>query len=219
MDTRDHPGIRIVGVVANARSDDLTQAAQPEIYLSFWEATPFSKHLVIRTASDPRSVTTTVLRELRQIDPTVAVENIKTLDEIRADSLASRSFAMQLLIGFSVVGTVLTIIGIYGVLALSVASRRREIAIRTALGAERRDIRNLVFAEGFRLIAGGILAGLAAALFLSRVLQSFLFGVAPADPTTLIGVGILFAAVALLACWIPTRRATRVNPVEALRYE
>jgi putative ABC transport system permease protein len=211
--------VRIVGVVSNARSDDLTQVAQPEIYLSFWEATPFSKHLVIRTASDPHSVMAAVRRELRQIDPTVAIENVKTLDEIRRDSLASRTFAMQLLIGFSAVGTALTLIGIYGVLALSVASRRREIAIRTAVGAARRDIRNLIFAEGFRLIAGGILAGSVAALVLSRVLQSFLFGVAPADPATLIGVGILFAAVALLACWIPTQRAARVNPVEALRYE
>jgi putative ABC transport system permease protein len=219
FETRTHPGARIVGVVSNARNDDLAQVAQPEIYLSFWEATPFSKHLVIRTASDPHSVMAAVRSKLRQIDPTVAIENVKTLDEIRRDSLASRSFAMQLLIGFSAVGTALTLIGIYGVLALSVASRRREIAIRTAVGAQRRDIRNLIFAEGFRLIAGGILAGSAAALVLSRVLQSFLFGVAPADPATLIAVGVLFAAVALIACWIPIHRATRVNPLEALRYE
>jgi putative ABC transport system permease protein len=219
FDTRAHPGVPIIGVVSNARNEDLTQAAQPEIYLSFWEATPFSKHLVIRTASDSRSAVAAVLRELRRIDPTVAVENIKTLDEIRSDSLASRTFAMQLLVGFSVVGTILTLIGIYGVLALSVASRRREIAIRTAVGAERRDIRNLVFAQAFRLIAGGILAGSAAAIVLSRVLQSFLFGVAPADPATLIGVGILFTGVAFVACWIPTHRAVKVNPVDALRYE
>ncbi len=216
---RTQPGIQIVGIVSNARNDDLTQAAQPKIYLSFWEATPFSKHLVIRTVSDPRSVIAAVRGELRHIDPTVAIENIKTLDEIRADSFASRTFAMQLLIGFSAVGTVLTLIGIYGILALSVASRRREIAIRTAVGAERRDICNLVLGDGFRLIASGILAGSAAALVLSRVLKSLLFGVAPADPATVIGVGILFGAVALVACWIPTRRATTVNPAEALRYE
>jgi putative ABC transport system permease protein len=160
-----------------------------------------------------------VRSELRQIDPTVAIENVKTLDEIRNDSLASRTFAMELLIGFSVVGTALTLVGIYGVLALSVASRRREIAIRTAVGAERRDIRRLIYGEGFRLIGGGILAGSVAALVLSQVLQSFLFGVAPADPATFIAVGGLFVGVALLAFWIPTRRATRVNPLEALRYE
>lgn len=217
--SRAHPGIRIIGVVSNARNDDLTQVAQPEIYLSFWEAMPFSKDLVIRTAFDPHSVIAAVRGELRRIDPTVAIENVETLDEVRRDSLASRTFAMQLLIGFSAIGTALSLIGVYGVLALSVASRRREIAIRAAVGAERRDIQSLIFSEGFRLIAGGILAGSAAALLLSRVLQSFLFGVAPTDPATFIGVAVLFGAVAFIACWIPTRRATKVNPVEALRYE
>jgi putative ABC transport system permease protein len=105
------------------------------------------------------------------------------------------------------------------VLSLSVASRRREIAIRTAVGAARHDIRNLVFAEGFQLIAGGIVSGLAAALVLSRVLKSFLFEVEPTDPATLIAVGLLFASVALAACWVPTRRAVKVHPLETLRYE
>lgn len=160
-----------------------------------------------------------VERELRSIDPTVAIENVKTLNQIRSDSLASRTFAMQLLVGFSLVGSVLTLVGIYGVLALSVASRRREIAIRTAVGAGRRDIRNLVFAEGFRLIGGGVVVGLAAALIVSRALKAFLFEVKPTDPTTLIGAGLLFVLIALLACWVPTRRATQVDPLEALRYE
>ncbi len=138
---------------------------------------------------------------------------------IRGDSLASRTFAMQLLVGFSLVGSVLTLVGIYGVLSLSVAARRREIAIRSAVGARQSDIRNLIFAEGSRLIAGGVISGIAAAIILSRVLRSFLFEVEPTDPVTLFGVGLLFAAVALLACWAPMRRATRVDPLEALRYE
>lgn len=211
--------MEIVGVVTNGRTDDLTQAATPEIYLSLWQASAFSKHLVIRTAADPRTIMAAVQRELHSVDPTVAVENVKTLEQIRGDSLASRTFAMQLLVGFSLVGSVLTLVGIYGVLSLSVASRRREIAIRTAIGAQQRDIRNLVFSEGFRLIAGGVISGIAAALVLSRVLRSFLFEVEPADPATLIGVGLLFASVALLACWAPTRRAAKVDPLEALRYE
>ncbi len=216
---RDKPATQIIGVVANGHTDDLTQRPQPEIYLSFWQAGAFSKHLVIRTAADPKAIAVVVQRELRRIDPTVAVENVKTLDEIRSDSLASRIFAMRLLTGFSVVGTVLTLIGIYGVLSLSVASRRREIAIRAAVGAQRRNIRNLVFAEGFRLIAGGAVSGVAAAFILARVLRSFLFGVEPTDPATLITVGVLFAAVTLLACWVPGRRAAAVEPAEALRYE
>jgi putative ABC transport system permease protein len=219
LGSRKDPPTEIVGVVANGRTDDLTRAADPEIYLSLWQARAFSKHLVVRTAADPRSVMAAVQRELRSVDPTVAVENMRTLEQVRGDSLAPRTFAMQLLAGFALVGSVLTLVGIYGVLSLSVASRRRELAIRSAIGAQQRDIRNLIFAEGFRLIAGGVIAGLAAALVLSRVLRSFLFEVEPTDPATLIGVALLFAVVALLACWVPTRRAAKVDPVEALRYE
>jgi len=160
-----------------------------------------------------------VQHELRSVDPTVAVEHAKTLEQVRNDSLASRIFAMDLLVGFSVVGSVLTLVGIYGVRSLSVTSRRRELASRTAVGAEPRDIRKLVLSEGFRLIAGGVISGIAAALALSRVLKSFLFDLEPTDPVTLISVGLLFAGVALLACWVPTRRASRVDPLEALRYE
>ena len=133
--------------------------------------------------------------------------------------MASRTFAMQLLVGFALVGSVLTLVGIYGVLSLSVASRRREIAIRAAVGAERRDIRKLIFGEGMRLVAGGVACGAVAAIGLSQVLKAFLFQVEPGDPITIIGVAMLFMAVAMLACWVPTRRATRVDAIEALRYE
>ena len=219
LNGRDKPATEIVGEVSNGRTDDLTQGASPEIYLSLWQATAFSKHLVIRTAADPRAVLVAVERELRAVDPTAAIEDPKTLEQIRDDSLASRIFAMQLLVGFSVVGSVLTLVGIYGVLSLSVASRRRELAIRSAVGAEQKDIRNLIFGEGFRLIASGVLAGVALAIILSRVLRTFLFDVQSSDPTTLVVVGTLFVGVALLACWVPVRRAAKVDPLEALRYE
>jgi putative ABC transport system permease protein len=216
---RQRPPNEIVGVVANTRTGDLTKPAEPEVYLPLWQARAFSKSLVVRTAADPRGMMAAIERELRAVDPTAAVESVKTMDQIRGECLASRTFAEQLLVGFSLVGSVLTLVGIYGVLALSVASRRREIAIRAAVGAERRHIRNLVFAEGFRLIAGGVIVGVAAALFLSRVLRSFLFGVTATDPATFIVVGLLFGAVALLACWAPVRRAATVDPIEALRSE
>jgi putative ABC transport system permease protein len=219
MEGRQKPPMTIIGEIANSRTDDLTQEATPEIYMSLWQETAFSKHLVIRTKADPRSVAVAVQRELHAVDPTAAVEQVKTLEEIRSDSLASRTFAMQLLIGFSVVGSVLTLVGVYGVLSLSVASRRRELAIRTAIGAAQNDIRKLIFTEGFRLIGAGVLAGIALALLLSRVLQSFLFGVQPNDLATLLIVALLFVGVALLACWVPVRRATQVDPFEALRYE
>lgn len=219
LNGRDKPGIEIVGEIASGRTDDLTQAASPEIYLPLWQATAFSKHLVVRTTADPRAVVLAVERELRSVDPTAAIENVKTLEQIRDESLASRTFAMHLLTGFSAVGSLLTLVGIYGVLSLSVASRRRELAIRSAVGAQQKDIRKLIFGEGFRLIAGGVLIGVVLAIVLSRVLRSFLFEVQPNDPATLIAVGALFVGVGLLACWVPVRRAEKVDPLEALRYE
>ena len=219
FDGRDKPGIQIVGEIANGRTDDLTQEPSPEIYLPLWQAQAFSKHLVVRTAADPRTVVVAVERALRSVDPTAAIENVKTLEQIRDDSLASRTFAMHLLTGFSVLGSVLTLVGIYSVISLSVISRRRELAIRSAVGAQPGDIRRLIFGEGFRLIAGGVLAGIALAVILSRVLRSFLFGVQPSDPATFIVVGLLFVGVGLLACWAPARRAGKVDPLEALRSE
>lgn len=184
-----------------------------------WQAHAFSKDLVVRTTADPRALVVAVERELHTIDPTAAIENVKTLGQIRDDSLASRTFAMQLLIGFSLIGSALTLVGVYGVLSLSVASRRKELAIRSALGAQQQDIRKLIFGEGFQLIAGGVLAGFALAILLSRVLNTFLFEVQPSDPATLLVVGALFVGVALLACWVPVRRGAGVDALEALRYE
>ncbi len=215
----DKPHNTIVGVVANGRTDDLTRHATPEIYGSFWQYAAYSKHLLIRTRAEPLSMASAVQSALRAVNPHAAVEHIKTFDQIRDDSLAGRTFAMQLLVGFSVVGCLLTLVGIYGVLSLSVAARRHEIAIRTAIGAERRDIRTLILSDGLRLIAGGVAAGLVGALVFSRVLRSFLYEVEPNDPATLIAVAMLFIGVALLACWAPTRRATRVDPMETLRCE
>ena len=163
MAQRTRPaGDRIVGVVANARTGDLTQRADAgsvSVALAGVRVFEGSRR---PDRVDPRAVIEAIRRELASVDPTVAVERVKTLDDIRADSLASRIFAQQLLVGFAIVGTLLTVVGVYGVLALSVAARRREIAIRTAIGAHRRDIRNLVFGEGFRLIAAGVVIGIAA---------------------------------------------------------
>jgi putative ABC transport system permease protein len=219
MEGRDKPGIVIVGEIANGRTDDLTQQASPEIYLPMWQATPFSKHLVVRTAADPRAVQSAVERAVRAVDPTAAVEHVKTLEQIRDESLASRTFAMRLLTAFSAVGTVLTLVGIYGVLSLSVASRRQELAIRSAVGAQQGDIRKLIFGEGLRVIAGGVLIGTLLSVFVSQVLKSLLYEVEPSDPATFLVVGLFFLGVGFLACWVPARRAGKINPLEALRYE
>jgi putative ABC transport system permease protein len=156
---------------------------------------------------------------LRAIDPTVAVEHVKTLEQIRAESFAPQTFAMRLLVGFSLVGSVLAVVGIYGVLSLSVGSRKREMAIRSAVGAQRWDVLSLVLSQGLRLVAVGLVLGFVAAVGLARVLRGFLYGVGPTDPTTFLGVALLFTGVALLACLVPALRATRIDPMAALRCE
>lgn len=220
---RFSPGIgrsaQIIGVVTDARDASLTEKAEPEVYFSLWQMSPFTKDLVVRTSSDPRSLIVAVQRELRAIDPTVALEQVKTLEEIRTDSIAPQTFAMRLLVGFSLAGTVLALVGIYGVLSLSVGSRKREMAIRTAIGAQRNDLLGLVLREGLRLVVAGLVLGFVVAIAITQVLRGLLFGVGPTDPWTFLGVAILFTAVSLLACLVPAVRATRADPMEALRYE
>lgn len=211
--------IEIVGVLANTRTDALTHTAEPEVYVSFWQMGAFSKHLVLRTQVDPRTLAAAVQRELRAIDPTVSVENVKTLEEIRADSVASRTFAMNLLGGFALVACLLATVGIYGVLSMSAGSRRGEIAIRMALGAQSGDVLRLILGDGLRLAATGVGLGLAVALMLSTGLKTYLFGVSPTDLPTLAAMVVIVIAITLATCWIPARRAARTDPLVALRTE
>jgi putative ABC transport system permease protein len=217
--TREQPSTEVVGVVSDGRTNDLTRAPEPELYMPLWQAQAFSKHLVVRASGAPEAITGAVQRELKAILPTVGVEAVQTLDDIRASSLAPRTFAMQLLVGFAVVASVLTLAGVYSVLSLSVTARRREIAIRSAVGAARGTIMGLVLRDGLKLIAGGIVIGLAIAFVLARALQTLLFGVGPADPLTLTAAALAFVLVALLACWLPATRAARIDPAEALKGE
>ena len=219
LNGRERPPSEVVGVVADSRTDDITRSATPEIYLSLWQQSAFSKDLIVRTAGDPAALAPVVQRVLRSIDPTAAVENVRTLAQVRSDSLAARTFAMELLVAFAIGATLLTAIGLYGVLSLTVAARRREFAIRTAIGAERRNIRRLVLINTCWLVGGGIIAGLGATALLSRALQAFLYDVGQADSAAIAGAGLLFVGVALLACWQPMRQAAAVDPLEALRYE
>jgi putative ABC transport system permease protein len=211
--------LEIIGVLGNTRTDALTDAAEPELYYSFWQAGAFSKHLVVRTHTDPRSLALAVEKELRAIDPTVSVENVKTLEEIRSDSVASRTFAMNLLVGFALVASLLATVGIYGVLSLAVGSRRTEIAIRMAVGAQRGDVFRLMLGDAFRLAAVGVGLGIIVALILAAGLKTYLFEVGSADPLTLAVMVVVVMAVTLATCWIPARRATQVDPLMALRNE
>lgn len=211
--------IEIVGVLVNTRTDALTDVAEPELYVCFWQDGAFSKHLVLRSQGDPHQLAATVPRELRAIDPTVAVENVKTLEEIRADSVAPRTFAMNLLVGFALVACLLATVSIYGVLSLTVGSRQSEIAIRMAVGAQRADVLRLILSDGLRLAGAGVALGVVVALALSAGLKTYLFGIGAADPITLLGMVIVVMMITLVTCWIPARRATRVDPLTALRNE
>lgn len=214
----DEP-FRIVGVVSDGRTDDLTRGARPEMYGSMWQVSAFSKHLIVGVQPGAEGVGLAVQRALRSVNPTVAVEDLRTLDQIRDESVAPRRFAMQLLAAFAVVACLLTLGGIYGVLSLSVAARRREMAIRSAVGAGRDGLFALVLREGLNVIGVGLTVGLVISLGLTRILASFLFGVEPTDPLTLAAVAVLFTLVALMACWLPARRAAGIDPMQALREE
>ena len=216
---REDQPIEIIGVVGNARTDAVVTEAEPEIYFCFWEAFPFTKHMLVRTASDPRSLMRAVQNELHLLEPTVSVANIKTLSQIREESVAVQTFARRLLVGFSIVALILTSVGIYGVLSLSVASRQREMAIRMAVGATDRNILRLILVEGFRSVASGLILGGVLSVAMADALKSLLYGIPAIDPTTYAGVVSLFCAVALIACWLPARRATRIYPVQVLRSE
>ena len=211
--------IEVVGIVSNTRTEALSHPAEPEIYFPFWQSSAFSKDLIVRAASDPRPLAAVVKRELQSVDPTAAVEHVRTMEDIRRESVAPRTFAMRLLVGFSLAASALALVGIYGVVSLSVGARTKEIAVRMAIGAQWHEILRLILGEGFRLIVLGVFLGAIIAVSLGRVLEAFLFETKPADPVTLGGVALLFAAVALVACLLPACRAARVDPMEALRYE
>jgi putative ABC transport system permease protein len=209
----------IVGVVSNTLTDALTKSPQPELYFSLWQAPAWVKHLVVRAATDLPTLHSAIQRELRAIDPTVAIEQVKTLVEIRQESVAMQTFVMRLLAGFSCGAVLLALVALYGLLSITAGSRRKELAIRSALGAQRFDILRLVLGEGLRWLAAGALVGVALAFVLGSLLRSLLFGVQPMNPSVLGGAVFLFATVGLLACWLPARRAALVDPMEALRTE
>jgi len=213
------PAIAIVGVVSDTRTDALSEAPEPEVYMPLWQSRAFSKHLVVRTEGDPIAMAGRVREAIHGVDPTAAVDNVKTMSTVREESVASRLFAMQLLVGFSVVATLLALVGLYGVLSLSVGSRIKEMAVRKAIGAQHNQVMSLVLTEGARLIGIGVLLGLVLALAIGRVFRGLLFGVQPTDPMTLSAAATIFALLALATCAVPAWRAARVNLMAALRHD
>jgi putative ABC transport system permease protein len=209
----------IVGVMSDVRARALTQPTEPELYLPLRQATAFSKHLVVRTHGDPLAVAPAVQSALRALDPAVAIESVKTFTRIESDSLASHRLATTVTAAFGVTASVLATLGIYGALAWSMARRRRELAIRVALGADRKRVLRVVMMDAARpLIAGGAI-GLGAAVLLSRALSAWLFGITPYDPVMLLTASALLLVIALAATWLPARDALHTDPNAVLRSE
>jgi len=210
---------QIIGVVGDVHQMGLDTAPEPTVYWPHPELVMTGMTILVRTSNDPLALVTTIRGELQQLDPELPMAAVATMDQLLADSLSRSRFTMLLLGIFSAVALVLAAVGIYGLIAYSVTQRTQELGIRIALGAQRHDVLRLVLAQGTRLTLLGVTLGVFAALALSRLLASMLFGVSATDPLTFAGVAALLGVVALLACFIPARRATRVDPIVALRYE
>jgi predicted permease len=213
--------LTVVGVVADIRQRGLDRDVQPMIYVPFQqERGGFIRFVsfVARTAT-PGSVVDGIRAEIRRAAPDLPIQATVTMDEAVAASVALPRFRALLLVLFATTATLIATCGIYGSMAYAVAQRRREIGVRMALGAERRDVLRLVLARALRIVVAGLIVGLAGAAGLTRVLRTFLFGVTPTDPIAFTIVTLLLMAVGLMAAWLPARRATRIDPCAALRAE
>jgi predicted permease len=208
----------IIGVVGTINSIDLSQPVTKErLFYPVTQNPRPAMSLVLKTARDPLSVVSEVRAAVESIDPEQPIADVRTMDQWVTRSLEGRRTPMQLLALFGGVALVLSVIGIYGVLAFGVAQRAREFGIRQALGADRRAVLRLVLAQGLRTAGLGLAIGLAGSIALTRYLQALLFGVEPQDLAVFGGVTALLLAVALAACYVPARRATRIDPMTALR--
>jgi putative ABC transport system permease protein len=219
----DKPWRMIVGVAGDVRQMGPEEPVKAEMYVPYqqikddqWFA---PRDLVVRTSVDPLSIVAAARNEIHQVDPDQPISNIRTMDELLGEETAARRLGMTLLTIFAALALLLATLGIYGVLAYFVVQHTQEIGVRVALGAQRRDILGLVLKRGMMLALLGVAIGLGAAFALTRLMASLLYGVSTADPLTYAAIALLITVVALCACYLPARRATRVDPMVALIYE
>lgn len=214
---RSTEAAEVVGIAGDIKNKGLAEETQAQVYIPFPQLAWGNMNLLVRTDVLPQSMAAVIRKEISAVDPDQPVTSIQTVDELMDSSRSQPRFTMMLLAVFSLAALALAVIGIYGVLAYSVAQRRHEVAIRLALGAERRDILRLVVRQGLLLSLAGVVAGLLAAFLMTRLMSSLLYEVSTRDLTTFALAPFLFVSIALVASYLPARRATKVNPVEALR--
>ena len=224
----DAPGIEIVGVVRHAEPNSLdAQGPAPAQFYFNFNQIPAERlpgyvrriNLLTRTEVEPLSLASAVRGQVAALNKDQAVFNVRTMEQTVAQSVAARRFSMLLLTVFGIVALALASIGIYGLMSYTVAQRTREIGVRMALGAQMSDVLKLMVGQGMKLALVGVVLGLVASVALTQLMKTLLFGVSATDPLTFIAIALLLTVVALLACWLPARRATKVDPMEALRYE
>jgi predicted permease len=210
---------QVVGVVRDVKYDQVATEIGPDVYLSYRQSFYPGYFFILRTARDPQALARAVRSAVAEENPNLPIYDLLTMDQRIANSTSRSRFNTLLLLMFSGLAVLLAAVGLYGVVACSVAQRTREIGIRIALGARESDVLRLILKQGIRLVLVGAAIGLAGALALTRLLRSFLFGVTPTDPLTFASIILLLSAIALLACWLPARRALKVDPIEVLRNE
>jgi putative ABC transport system permease protein len=213
------PRLTVIGVVGDVHYLGLDAPVRPQFFRPYTQAGWPSMTVVARSANAPGSYTAPIKKALREFLPDRPVSEVETMEEVVRDSTGSRRFPMLLLAGFALLALALAAVGIGGVVAFSVSQRRHEIGIRMALGARSRDVLAMVLSGSMKWVLAGLGLGTAGALGLTRLLRTLLYGVRPADPTVLGIVALLLAIVALLTSYIPARRATKVDPMAALRHE
>jgi putative ABC transport system permease protein len=213
------PWIRVVGVVGDVHHTALSQPAEPEYFESYFQRPFPAVTVVVRTPSEPERFAPALHAAVASVDKSQPVSEVSAMERLVFNSIAPQRLATALLGGFAALALALAAVGVYAVMSFSVERRTQEIGVRLALGAERGDVLRLVLRQGMRLALIGLTAGLTGSLWLGRLLRGLLFGVTHSDPLVFSSAALLLAATSLAAVWIPARRATRVAPSAALRYE